>query len=40
MATPVIPLAVRKVPMSGKPEELLAYEEIDAAAIMRAVQKL
>lgn len=38
--TPVVSLAVRKVPMSGKPEELLAYEEIDAAAIVRAVQKL
>ncbi len=31
--TPVISLAVRKLPMSGKPAELLAYEVIEAAAI-------
>ncbi len=32
-------LAVRKTPLSGKSEELLAYEEIDAQAIMKAVKK-
>lgn len=31
-------LAVTKLPRSGKPEELLSYEEIDAAAIIRAVK--
>ena len=30
-------LAVRKMPMSGKPEELLRYEEIDAEAIVDTV---
>ncbi len=30
-------LAVKKLPRSGKPEELLAYEEIDADAIVKAV---
>ncbi|HWQ21439.1 MAG TPA: transketolase [Clostridia bacterium] len=39
-ATPVFSLAVRKLPMSGKPEELLAYEGIDAAAIVRRVREL
>lgn len=33
-------LAVNKIPRSGKPEELLSYEEIDAEAIIRAVKKL
>ncbi|MDO8626496.1 MAG: transketolase [Candidatus Magasanikbacteria bacterium] len=33
-------LAVRKMPRSGKPAELLAYEEIDAAAIVKLVKKL
>ncbi len=33
--TPVISLAVTKLPQSGKPAELLAYEQIDAAAIVR-----
>jgi transketolase len=33
-------LAVTKLPRSGKPEELLAYQEIDAAAIVAAVKKL
>ena len=33
-------LAVRKIPHSGKPEELLAYEEIDKNAIIKAVKKL
>ena len=32
-------LAVDKLPRSGKPEELLAYEGIDAAAIIKSVQK-
>ncbi|MHB8997852.1 MAG: transketolase [Armatimonadota bacterium] len=36
---PVDILAVRKRPMSGKPEELLAYEEIDAAAIVKQVRR-
>jgi transketolase len=33
-------LAVNKLPRSGKPEELLAMEEIDAAAIVRTVEKM
>lgn len=33
-------LAVRKLPRSGKPEQLLAYEEIDAAAIVNAVKNM
>lgn len=33
-------LAVRKMPRSGKPEELLAYEEIDRDAIIKEVKKL
>lgn len=37
---PVQILAVRKRPMSGPPEELLAYEEIDSAAIADAVRTL
>jgi len=40
VATPVFSLAVCKLPMSGKPEELLAYEDIDAAAIVRRVREL
>jgi transketolase len=40
VATPVFSLAVCKLPMSGKPEELLAWESIDAAAIVRRVQEL
>jgi transketolase len=40
VATPVFSLAVRKPPMSGKPQELLACEDIDAAAIVRRVQEL
>lgn len=31
-------LAVRKTPRSGKPEELLAYEEIDMNAIIKAIK--
>ena len=33
-------LAVRKMPKSGKPEELLAYEEIDKNAIIRKIREL
>lgn len=40
VATPVFALAVSKLPMSGKPDELLAYEGIDAAAIVRRVHEL
>jgi transketolase len=32
-------LAVSKLPRSGKPEELLHYEEIDATAIIKAAKK-
>jgi transketolase len=35
----VTSLAVRKVPRSGKPDQLLAYEGIDAKAIVRAVKR-
>jgi transketolase len=34
----IVSLAVRKRPRSGKPEELLGYEEIDAEAIVRAIK--
>ncbi len=34
----VYSLAVNKMPMSGKPEELLEYEEISRAAIVKKVQ--
>lgn len=40
VSVPFTHLAVRKAPRSGKPEELLAYEEIDAAAIVKAVKKI
>jgi len=33
-------LAVNKLPRSGAPEELLAYEDIDAAAIVRKVKAI
>jgi hypothetical protein len=33
-------LAVRKLPKSGKPEELLLYEEISKEAIIRKVKEL
>jgi transketolase len=36
---PVIHLSVTKTPRSGKPAELLAYEEIDANAIIKTVHK-
>ena len=37
---PVISLAVRKMPHSGKPEELLKYEGIDSSAIIQAVHDI
>lgn len=37
---PVKILAVKKMPRSGKPDELLAYEDINAAAIVREVKKI
>lgn len=37
---PVYSLAVRKMPHSGKPEELLEYEEISAKAIVAKVKKV
>lgn len=36
----VYKLAVSKMPRSGKPAELMAYEEIDSASIMKTVKKL
>jgi transketolase len=39
-STPIHSLAIRKMPRSGKPEELLAYEEIDAAAIVKKVREI
>jgi transketolase len=33
-------LAVRKKPKSGKPEELLDYEEISRAAIIKKVREV
>lgn len=39
-ATPVYSLAVRKMPKSGKPQELLDYEEISYRAIINTVKKL
>jgi transketolase len=35
LAKPIVSLAVKKEPMSGTPEELLEYEEIDAKAIIK-----
>ena len=37
---PIHTLAVRKMPRSGKPEDLLAYEEIDAGAIVKKVKEV
>ncbi|MEN8252904.1 MAG: transketolase [Patescibacteria group bacterium] len=37
---PVHSLAVRKMPRSGKKEELLAYMEIDSAAIIKKVKEI
>lgn len=39
-STPIYILAVGKLPKSGKPDELLHYEEIDATAIIHAVHKI
>ena len=38
--TPLYSLAVRKIPRSGKPEELLDYENISAKAIVRKVKQI
>lgn len=38
LKVPIIHLAVTKVPRSGKPEELLAYEGIDAGSIVTTVK--
>ncbi len=37
---PIVSLAVRKIPHSGTPQELLEYENISAAAIVKAVYEL
>ncbi|MCI0566218.1 transketolase [bacterium] len=37
---PLYSLAVRKMPRSGKPEELLEYEEISAKAIIRKIKEI
>ena len=33
-------LSVKKMPKSGKPDELLAYEEIDKTAIVKTIKSL
>ncbi|MGB4965965.1 MAG: transketolase [Microgenomates group bacterium] len=38
--TPVYSLCVTKMPRSGKPEDLLSYESIDAAAIVMKVKQI
>ncbi len=38
--TPVYSLAVRRMPKSGRPEELLEYEEISARAIVQKVREI
>jgi transketolase len=38
--TPVYSLAVRKLPKSGKPGELLDYEDISSEAIVREVKEI
>jgi transketolase len=40
LGTPVYSLAVRKMPMSGKPTELLMLEEISKEAIIKKVKEL
>jgi transketolase len=40
IAVPVYSLAVRKMPGSGKPQELLDYEEISSKAIVAKVKRL
>jgi transketolase len=37
---PIYPLAVKKLPKSGKPQELLDYEEISFDAIIKKVKSL
>lgn len=37
---PVYSLAVRKIPRSGKPAELLAYEELSAEAVIKKVKEI
>jgi len=37
---PIYSLAVRKIPISGKPEELLAFEEISTKAIIKKVKEI
>ena len=37
---PIYSLAVRKKPKSGRPEELFAYEEISAAAIVLKIGEI
>ena len=39
-AVPIYSLAVRKMPMSGKPGELLDYEEISKQAIIKTIKEL
>jgi transketolase len=39
-SVPVYSLAVRTMPRSGKPQELLDYENISAAAIIRKVKEV
>lgn len=38
--TPIYSLAVTKMPRSGSPEELLAYEEIDSQAIISKIREI
>ena len=40
VAAPIYSLAVRKMPMSGKPGELLDYEEISKSAIIKTIKEL
>ncbi len=39
-ATPVYALSVRNMPKSGKPDELLEFEEISAGAIVEKVREV
>jgi transketolase len=40
LEVPMYSLAVRKMPKSGKPEELLDYEEISSSAIVKIIKEL
>ena len=40
LAVPIYSLAVRRIPGSGKPVELLAYEEISKGAIIKKVKEV